>query len=339
MPSHRERVAPVTLTAVARRAQVSIATVSYVLNGVRQSRIPEITQARVRAAARELGYVPNESARSLRTGRSQLIIAHIPGGTLMLQRAAPGLDRLGSSLRGAGYTLVLHNDATLRGLPAAQRWSALRPAAVLTQVDLLTEASVALLQSVGTVVVGIAGEKPVPGLPTLLLDDTCLGELAATHLLERGCRDIALIRPLEPRRRAIARNRLAGARRVATAARGVRVRNLDMALSDQDAARLVSSWSADQRPDGVFGFDDLYSATLLGALLDRGIRVPHELALIGSDDTPVCSMLRPRLSSVALDLDSIEHSMLQPLLAAIRGTWTPSMSQRPWTGSLRVRET
>ncbi|HKP64804.1 MAG TPA: LacI family DNA-binding transcriptional regulator [Polyangiales bacterium] len=326
------------MTAVARRAQVSIATVSYVLNGVRQSRIPEVTQMRVRQAARELGYVPNESARSLRTGRSNLIIAHVPGGTLMLQRAAAGLDRLGSRLRAVGYTLVLHNDASLRGLPAAQLWCALRPTAVITAIELLTKAGMRLLESLGIVVVGM-GPKPASNTPTLVLDDTRLGELAVEHLVARGCRDLVLIRPRELQPRVALRNRLAGARRVASRTRGVRVRTLDMALDAADAARLVERWDAAERPEGVFGFDDSYSALLLGALLDRGIRVPAELALIGADDSPICSMLRPRLSSVAIDLDSIERSMFEPLLAAIRGEWTANLARLPWSGRIQQRET
>jgi DNA-binding LacI/PurR family transcriptional regulator len=336
--SRRERAVPVTLTAVARRAQVSIATVSYVLNGVRQSRIPEVTQVRVRQAARELGYVPNESARSLRTGHSNLIIAHIPFGTLLLQRATAGWDRLGSSLRAAGYTLVLHNDASLHGLPAAQLWSALRPTAVMTEIELLTKASLKLLESLGIVVLGI-GAKPATDLPTLVLDDTRLGELALEHLIARGCRDVVLVRPRELQPRVALRNRLIGARRVASGARGLRVRTVDMALDAADAARLVERWEGAERPDGVFGFDDQYSAMLLGALLDRGIGVPDELALIGADDSPVCSMLRPRLTSVAIELESIERSLLDPLLAAIRGEWTPSLARRRWSGSVQVRET
>lgn len=338
MSGRREHVVPVTLTAVARRAQVSIATVSYVLNGVRHSRIPEGTQTRVRQAARELGYVPNESARSLRTGRSHLIIAHIPVGTWMLQRVAAGLERLGSSLRSAGYTLVLHNDTSLQGLAAAQVWSALRPTAILTDTELLTTAGMKLLESLGIVVVGI-GPKPASDLPTLVLDDTRLGELAVEHLNQRGCRNLALIRPRELQPRVALRNRMAGARRAASRTRGMRVRTVDMALDAVDAARVVERWDAGERPDGVFGIDDSYSAVLLGALLDRGIGVPEQLALIGADDSPLCSMLRPRLSSVAIDMESIERSMLEPLLAAIRGEWTPSLGRRPWNGSVRVRET
>jgi DNA-binding LacI/PurR family transcriptional regulator len=342
VPSSIER--PVTLSAVARRARVSIATVSYVLNGVRQSRIPERTQTRVRDAARDLGYVPNISARSLRIGRSDLVIAHLPD-TSMLQRTAAGLDRLGGSLRAAGYTLLVHGDPSLGGLDAARLWSALRPCALITEAGLLDEASLALLQGVGCVVIATAN-KLDPKLPTLLFDDSQLGELATQALIARGCRDIVMLVPMRARARARARFRLAGARRAARAVKGARVRTVAMNDTPLDAQRVAALFSGDgqaeparEKPEGVFGFDDLHSALLLSALCDRGVRVPAELALIGADDDPICEIVRPRMSSVAIDLDLLHHSIAEPVIAAIRGQWKPSMSNRPWSAALRLRET
>jgi DNA-binding LacI/PurR family transcriptional regulator len=329
---------PVTLSVVARHARVSIATVSYVLNGVRQSRIPESTQTRVRDAARELGYVPNVSARSLRMGRSNLVIAHLPGGTRMLQHAAAGLDRLGVSLRDAGYTLLVHGDTSVSGVAAARLWSAMRPTAVITELALLDAPSLNILHAVGSVVIGI-GDKLSATLPTLVFDDSMLGEVAVGHLIERGCRDICMILPKNARARLLSQHRHEGAKRALQAAKGVRFTTTKMADDHAEAAQLAAAWAKGPRPDGVFGFDDDHSGILLGALLDHGIRVPQELALIGADDDPVCQMLRPRLSSVAIDLDALRYSVAEPVIAAIRGTWTQSMGGRPWNALLRVRDT
>src|SRR5207302_10665646 len=65
---------PPTSADVARLANVSRATVSFVLNNVWDSRVSEETQERVMKAAEELGYVPHAIARSLRAGRSNLVI-------------------------------------------------------------------------------------------------------------------------------------------------------------------------------------------------------------------------------------------------------------------------
>jgi DNA-binding LacI/PurR family transcriptional regulator len=306
--------------------------------GVQDSRISEGTQLRVRDAARELGYVPNVNARSLRVGRTNLVIAHLPGGTPMLQRAAAGLERFGTSLRELGYTLLVHGDTSLQGVDAARQWSALRPAALITELSRLNPASLAMLRSVGTVVVAIA-QTESKDVPTLAFDDSMLGEVAVAHLIERGCKDIALIQPKHPRARIRARQRSLGAQRALRRAKGVRLAMVSMGSGRAEAERVTELWAHGPRPEGVFGFDDEYAGMLLGALLDRGVRVPEQLALVGADDSPLCEMLRPRLTSVAIDLESLHRSIAEPVLKAIQGTWTHGRSDMPWDATLHVRDT
>ena len=106
-----------------------------------------------------------------------------------------------------------------------------------------------------------------------------------------------------------------------------------------EAARIAELWAHGSHPDGVFGFDDEYAGMLLPALIDRGIRVPEQLALVGADNSPLCEMLRPRLTSVAIDLDSLHRSIAEPVLQALQGTWTQGRSNMPWEATLQMRET
>lgn len=333
---------PVTLSAVARHAGVSVATVSYVLNDVQESRIPENTKTRVRQAVRDLGYVPNASARSLRVGRSDLVIVHLLGGLPMLQRAAAGLDQVSTQLRAAGFTLMIHSDASLRGVEAARHWSALRPAVLLTDAGFLDAASLAQVQAAGTIAIAVAhdldSKKPV-AMPTIVFDHAAVGEIAVQHLIERGCREIVLIEPQHPGARIVARQRKRGAQRAARGTKGVRLRSVDMAFDPRAAAEVAASWSKASRPDGVFGFDDDHAGLLLAALSDRGLRVPQQIALVGSDDTPFCEMLRPRLTSTSIDIASVAESMVEPILSAIDGRWKEGVSERPWRAKLHPRET
>jgi DNA-binding LacI/PurR family transcriptional regulator len=267
-----------------------------------------------------------------------LVIAHLPGGTPMLQRAAAGLERFGTSLRELGYTLLVHGDTSLQGVDAARQWSALRPAALITELSRLNPASLAMLRSVGTVVVAIA-QTESKDVPTLAFDDSMLGEVAVAHLIERGCKDIALIQPKHPRARIRARQRSLGAQRALRRAKGVRLAMVSMGSGRAEAERVTELWAHGPRPEGVFGFDDEYAGMLLGALLDRGVRVPEQLALVGADDSPLCEMLRPRLTSVAIDLESLHRSIAEPVLKAIQGTWTHGRSDMPWDATLHVRDT
>ena len=114
------RANPPTSYDVARLAGVSRATVSYVLNPVPHRTISSATVERVRAAAAQLGYVPHHMARSLRAGRSDLVL--IPQPPLP---PGPKLDALiqgiAHDLRQLGYTVVIHADETATGTTAPAR--------------------------------------------------------------------------------------------------------------------------------------------------------------------------------------------------------------------------
>jgi DNA-binding LacI/PurR family transcriptional regulator len=221
---------------------------------------------------------------------------------------------------------------------AARQWNAFRPAALITELSRLTPASIALLRSAGTVVIGIA-QTESDLVPTLRFDDSMLGEVAVGHLIDRGCQHIALIEPRDPRARVRAQQRSLGAQRALHHAQGVRLSIVSMGSDACEAERVAELWARDSLPEGVFGFDDQHAGMLLRALLDRGLRVPAQLALIGADNSPFCEMLSPRLTSVAIDLDSLSKSIAEPVLSALQGTWTHGRSDMPWQATLHVRDT
>ena len=178
---------------VARQAGVSRATASYVLNRTPGARIPEQTRAKVLAAAEALRYVPHVSARSLRRGRSDLVVGHVDGSSIMSDRLPFfGLVRIASEVRKAGYTFLIHGDPTVSGLAAARAWLALRPAAVVATLDRFTEESVAMLAEAGTVPVAL-GRRSSELTATVVFDDGELGRVAVTRLADRGCRRIAVL--------------------------------------------------------------------------------------------------------------------------------------------------
>ncbi|GAA4871680.1 LacI family DNA-binding transcriptional regulator [Saccharopolyspora cebuensis] len=329
-----ERTGP-TAADVAALAGVSRATVSYVLNGLVDERIGPETWAEVRAVARELGYVPPGGRRT--TGH-ELVIGHLGGERMTLARlATAGLDRLAVELGEAGYTMVLHRDTELKGMAAARSWAALRPAAVIAHADRFTKGGAELLRRAGVVPIGIA-TQPVPAVPTLVIDDSRLGEVAAEHLAERGCRRVLVVVPKAKGDRQLVAHRVAGFERVA-ARTGMRLEVVRMGLRRDSADRLIRTVAGDDPPDGVFACTDDHAGLLLGALLDRGVRVPGDLALVGADNAPFCEMLRPRLTSAEIDLDAPGADLGRAVLAAIRGRWDPDAAARPWPAVLHVRDT
>jgi DNA-binding LacI/PurR family transcriptional regulator len=121
---------------VARRAGVSRATVSYVLNDVTHQSIPDATRQRVRAAAAELDYTPHAAARTLRAGESRLILlinAGIPYGA----KLSAVIDTLSAEVVANGRSLVVWQQHDPRELSATL--AHLQPALAITLGQLTQE--------------------------------------------------------------------------------------------------------------------------------------------------------------------------------------------------------
>ncbi|MDA2809417.1 LacI family DNA-binding transcriptional regulator [Nocardiopsis sp. RSe5-2] len=388
------RSRPPTITDIARQAGVSTATVSYVLNDTPGTRIPEATRRKVTDAADELGYVPHASARSLRTGRSDLVVYAMPAVTLG-PLAARFLAGFADELQNRGFTLVLHGDGASRGVRAARRWARLRPAAVIAEGHRITDAAKDLMRRSGTVLVATGG-VPDPDLPTLVMDHRAMGATAGRHLGARGCRDVVAVVPTEPALRDIGEARAQGVEDGLREAAGSRedgggrgdaggrkgsgsreaardreddgsreaagtrrdgegrddggdgpngagtgaatVRLTPMEETPEDAGRIVREWVRDGLPDGVFGYNDEHAGLLLSALTDAGVDVPGRVRLVGADDLPLCGMLRPRLSSVALRAEYAPAEAADRLVSLIAGAEGAKEPLRLWTPELHVRE-
>ncbi|MGW2996344.1 LacI family DNA-binding transcriptional regulator [Streptomyces sp. NPDC001193] len=272
--------APVPTSAdVARLAGVSRATVSYVLNNAEAVRISEPTRRKVRRAAEELGYVPHAAARSLRAGHTRIVLlptSHVPIGPLY----SAFLNELQWSLRRLDYTVVQYGSLGLTGDEAARAWAELRPVAVISLGEITLSAhNVATLKRAGARAVITMGPVGVPGAHALVLDQSEVGARATAHLVERGHRRIGVVVPEEEGMELFSTPRLEGARSVA----GAEIEPLPMAYSEESAAALAARWPS-LGLDAVFAYNDEYAMLLMRALLDEGLRVPEDVAVIGADD-------------------------------------------------------
>lgn len=306
---------PPTSTDVARLAGVSQATVSYVLNAKSGQKIKDETRAKVLAAAEELGYVPSASARSLRTGTSNLVlmpIPDIPFGQLYVRF----LNDLNQRLRALGY------DAVMYGAAGPDRdWAKWRPAAVLADCSLLNNELLRSLEAAGVRTVVSLGQSECD-IPTLAVDDRKIGELAADHLVTRGRRSLAYIAP-DPALARFSIPRLEGFRSRAEAA-GASVTVHPLSFEDAAAASLAAAWQTGPRPDGVFAYNDEYAMLVMRAIQDEGFAVPGDMAIVGADDLPLCTLLRPRLTSVAALGGATGSELAERIHVLIQGgSWVP----------------
>ncbi|MEU1010859.1 LacI family DNA-binding transcriptional regulator [Streptomyces sp. NPDC005890] len=286
---------------VARLAGVSRATVSYVLNNTSAVRISEATRRRVHEAARELGYVPHAAARSLRAGHSRMVL--MPAPAIPVGPLYGGfLNELQWALGRLDYTVVQYGSVGLQGDEAARAWAELRPVAVLVPGAGLGPEGVALLKRSGTRAVVTLGPGRVDGAHALLMDHDAVGHCAGAHLYDRGRRRIGVVLPAESGLEAYSRPRLAGVRE-ALRGTGAAVTELPLAYTEEAAAEVAAGWGASGL-DGVFAYNDEYAMLLMRALQDEGLRIPEDVAVIGADDLMLGRLLRPRLSTVHIELPS-----------------------------------
>ncbi|MFJ6841718.1 LacI family DNA-binding transcriptional regulator [Streptomyces griseoluteus] len=285
---------------VARLAGVSRATVSYVLNDTDAVRISEPTRRRVHAAARELGYVPHAAARTLRAGHSRMVLMPAPAAP-----AGPLHHRLLGELQAAlgrlDYTVVQHG-AVGQGDEVARAWAELRPVAVLVPGAGLRPRGVEVLKRAGARAVVTLGPARVEGAHALLMDHTVVGHRAGAHLRDRGRRRIGVILPEEPGLAYFSHPRLAGVRRALTGTDATAT-GLPLAYTERAAAELAARLP-ESGFDAVFAYNDEYAMLLMRALQDAGLRVPEDIAVVGADDLMLGRLLRPRLSTVRLELPS-----------------------------------
>ncbi|GAB2886784.1 LacI family DNA-binding transcriptional regulator [Streptomyces deserti] len=286
---------------VARLAGVSRATVSYVLNNTSAVRISEPTRRRVHAAAKELGYVPHAAARSLRAGHSRMVLMPAPAFPV-----GPLYSRFITDLQGAlgrlDYTVVQYGTGGPHGDEAARAWAELRPVAVLVPGSGLGPRGVAVLKRSGARAVVTLGPETVEGAYALLLEHEAVGHSVGAHLYDRGRRRIGVVVPQEPGLEVFSAPRLAGVRQ-AVRGTAATVTELPLAYDEESAARLAARWS-ELDLDGVFAYNDEYAMLLMRALQDEGVRIPAETAVVGADDLMLGRLLRPRLSTVRLELPS-----------------------------------
>ena len=284
---------------VARRAGVSRATVSYVLNNVTTQHISAETCARVRQASEEMGYIPHAAARSLRAGQSTLVLMPLPTVPF-----GPLLDRyyqaLAEHLGDLGYTVVLHTSRAASDVEAARGWAMLRPVGMIVETDHFSPEACEIMRTAGTRAILIAGSPQADPTPTLLLDNAAIGACAAEHLIARGNRRLMAVVPREEDFRPGGLDRLRGMQQVAVK-HGLQIEQIDLAFDENDAAQVAAGLKqADQRL-AIFAYNDEYAMLLMRALLDAEIHIPDQVALVGADDLPLCTLLRPRLTSVHLD--------------------------------------
>ncbi len=314
-----------TMKHVAAQAGVSIKTVSNVVNG--HANVTDQTRRRVQAAIDELGFVPNATARSLRSGRSGVIALALP------ELHAPYFAELAHHVVRAahrrGWTILV--DET-RGEPHQERLAAsgIRP----QLIDGLIFSPLALqardLPADGTrPPMVLLGERVTGAVVDLVtVDNAAVAATAVEHLASLGRGRLAAVGVQATVVAETSRLRLGGYRQALERAGLPLEPALEVPVQSwhrADGAEAARVLLASARPpDGVVCLNDLLALGLLRALADAGVRVPDDIAVIGVDDVEDGRYARPSLSTVALDKQGIAQAAVDLLAARIDGDDSPA---------------
>ena len=302
MTDSRHRKRP-TQDDVARVAGVSQTVVSVVLNDRSPVAISPQTRQRVLTAIEELGYVPDGSARSLRTRKTLIIASLIPD---IANPFYPAFERGIQDVADAhGYDLIAYNtdevrEKELRSIRSMQR--ARVDGVIATPFHVTPEDFSPLLDSGVPVVV--FGEMTVvaPDLPIdyIYVDDNSAAQALVTYLVERRLLPLAVISgSTESLRRDW---RVPAVRRVMTD-RGLPYQEILAKGPDHterggyDAMQQLLAHSP--RPRAVFATNDMMAIGAMLAIRNAGLHVPDDIAVAGFDDITVARLLNPPLTTVA----------------------------------------
>ena len=302
----KKRSGPVSLGTLAAHLNLSRAAISRVLNGVpAAAAIPQSTQERIFAAARELNYRPNVLARSLRRGHSMTIGVLLPEisegyATLVLAGVEQGLLQ-------AGYAFFLcshHHHA--EAVAASQTMLAERAVDGIVAID-TTLAHRGLLPTVTVSCPDQGGHTT-----DILLDHGRGASLALEHLHALGHRHIAVIKgqtfssDTEPRWRAIA----AAVERLGLTLDHDAVVQLEGDVPTHEPGylatrKLLERSSGKVAFTALFAFNDVSAIGAVRALREAGLRVPQDVSVVGVDDVQSAAFQNPALTTVRQPLHAM----------------------------------
>ena len=322
-PGARSRV---TSADVARRAGVSRATVSYVVNGVSEVRLAPKTRERVLAAAAELGYSQYGPARTLKSGRSDVVLfvlSDLPVGHAVNTL----LDELEARLAVRDLSLVIFRISQ-RGNRLSRIWREIGPCAVVG-LDAVFESEAAEMRAAG-IDVFLMNLVESSGLMTQ--SQLEVGETQVRYLASRGRHRLGYAYPDDQRVETFSSLRLRGAR---SACRDLGIPDPDVRTIPLDRARAateIAPWLEGPTPvSGVCAYNDVVAFAVLSALEVHGVEVPGGVAVIGVDNDPVGELISPTLTTVDIHHVDMADEIADLVVSARDGVAPPRRPPHPAT--------
>lgn len=287
-----------TIREVAEHANVSITTVSHVINKTRF--VSDELRERVISAMIDLDYQPNMLARSLRRGKTHTIGMIIPNGVNpFFAEVARGIEDTGF---GQKYSVIICNsDGDLdKELLYTNVLTEKQVDGIIFVAAGVSTEHINVLQERKVPVVIVDRQIPDVSVDSVLSDNACGGWLATSHLIKLGHRRIGCI--MGPSDLTPSAERVNGYRK-ALKNIGVVIDetlilkgNFDYQSGYQMARKLLQLRDT---PSAIFACNDLMAVGVICAASEIGLEVPRDVSVVGFDDVSLASFTHPPLTTIA----------------------------------------
>ena len=329
----------VSVRDVARKAGVSVGTVSNVLNS--PDKVADKTVLKVQQAISALGFVRNDAARQLRAGKSRSI------GLLVLDVRNPFFTDVA---RGAEEAAAEHQMSILlansdenhdREKQLLSLFEEQRVAGVLVSPVSSDIAELSRARDRGTPIVLVDRQSKDKSLSSVAVDDVAGGFMAVSHLIETGRKRIMFAGgPMSIQQIA---DRLKGSKKACNSQGSVSLEILETknltVLEGRAVAEEILSRPVSKRPDAVFAANDLLAIGIMQVLVvAKSVSIPEDIALVGYDDISFASSALISLTSVRQPSALIGAQAIELLIEETEDPRNPNRRQVVFQPELVIRD-
>ena len=318
-----------TIADVAKRAGVSIATVSRVING--NTPVVASTAERVQAAIKELNFVPRSAARVLASRRTNTIGLLLPEiGGWFFPSVLRGIE---SAARQAGFDLLIHTVDVEYPLKTSRRALGMHNTdGLIVFTNGVDDDELAYLERSNFPIV-LLHQTPPEGLniPVITIENKDGAQKLVNHLIEvHGRRRIVFLQGQEGHEDSKWRER---GYREALETHGILFNESLVTRGGFDETQAAAAVSQLLKNgidfDAVFAGDDLSALGAITTLQGVGRRIPDDVAVVGFDDIPLARFMSPPLTTVRAPTERTGMDAVKQLVRSIRGEPAESITLLP----------
>jgi len=299
-----------TIRDVAKKANVSVSTVSRVIN--QKGYVHESTQKLVNDIIAELGFVPNQLARNLTSRSSKIVGVIVPHlGHTFYGELLEGIEAQASTY---GYKIMFchTNDDPKRELEYLSFFEQYNIEGLIVASN-FSQTSKLLELNIPVITVDHILDETIPSITSNNIKG---GELAAKKLIERGCKNILVFRG--PSFLLTTQERTLGFLNVMNA-KNLHANIYDMDLINPDIFMIKEIIQSNPNVDGIFCFSDTLAFVVVNTLIQQGVKVPEDIAVIGYDNTPHSKWMTPSISTIHQSVNFMGKQSFNLLIKLMRG--------------------